>query len=113
MLSIWAGTIFQDLKLIKELIAGANSCPRQVNHHDYASSFLESYYYCCYSYLSGLMGYKLYVLDYPLKGLMPVVSYQVELAMQLEGYGGDINVRTFLPRSDSRQRIIKGGECLW
>lgn len=55
----------------------------------------------------GLMGYKLYVLDYPLKGLMPVVSYQVELAMQVEGYGGDINVRTFLPRSDSRQRILR------
>ena len=53
-----------------------------------------------------LMSYKLYVLDYPLKGLMPVVSYQVELAMQLEGYGEDINVRTFLPRSDSRQRIV-------
>lgn len=54
-----------------------------------------------------LMGYKLYVLDYPLKGLMPVVSYQVELSMQLEGYGEDINVRTFLPRSDSRQRILR------
>ncbi len=54
-----------------------------------------------------LMGYKLYGLDYPLKGLMPVVSYQVELAMQLEGYGEDIRVRTFLPRSDSRQRIVK------
>ncbi|MDH5611714.1 MAG: UUP1 family membrane protein [Gammaproteobacteria bacterium] len=52
------------------------------------------------------MSYKLYVLDYPLKGLMPVVSYQVELAMQLEGYGEDINVRTFLPRTDSRQRIL-------
>lgn len=56
---------------------------------------------------STLMVYKLYVLDYPLKGLMPVVSYQVELGMQVEGYGKDINVRTFLPRSDSRQRIIK------
>lgn len=55
----------------------------------------------------GLMAYKLYVLDYPLKNLMPVTSYQVELAIQLEGYGEDINVHTFLPRSDSRQRIIK------
>lgn len=54
-----------------------------------------------------LMGYKLYVLDYPIKDLMPVVSYQVEIAMQVEGYGKDIKVRTFLPRSDSRQRIIK------
>lgn len=53
-----------------------------------------------------LMSYKLYVLDYPLKGLMPVVSYQVELAMQQEGYGEDIKVRTFLPRTDSRQRIL-------
>ena len=55
---------------------------------------------------AALMSYKLYVLDYPLKGLMPVVSYQVELGMQLEGYGENINVRTFLPRSDSRQRVL-------
>lgn len=54
-----------------------------------------------------LMGYKLYVLDYPLKGLMPVASYQVELAMQVEGYGKDIKVSTFLPRTDLRQRVIK------
>ena len=31
----------------------------------------------------GLMAYKLYVLDYPIKDLMPVTSYQVELAIQL------------------------------
>jgi len=54
-----------------------------------------------------LMGYKLYVLDYPFKSLMPVVSYQVELSMQLEGHGNDINVSSFIPRSDSRQRVIK------
>lgn len=53
------------------------------------------------------MAYKLYVLDYPMKDLMPVVTYQVEIAMEVEGNGKDINVRTFLPRSDSRQRIIK------
>ena len=56
---------------------------------------------------AALMGYKLYVLNYPLKGLMPVVSYQIELAIDLEGYGEDVNVRTFLPRSDSRQRVIR------
>jgi len=54
-----------------------------------------------------LMGYKLFVLDYPLKGLMPVVSYQVELAMQVEGYGDSITTRSYLPRSDNRQRIIE------
>lgn len=54
-----------------------------------------------------LMGIKLYVLDYPLKGLIPTQSYQVELAMQVDGHGGEINIETFLPRSDSRQNILQ------
>ena len=49
--------------------------------------------------------YKLYVLDYPLAGLIPASSYDVEVSMQANGHGEDINIRTYLPRTDSRQTI--------
>ncbi len=55
----------------------------------------------------GLMGFKLFVLDYPLKGLIPTQSYQVELAMQVDGHGERIAIQTFLPRSDTRQTILE------
>lgn len=55
----------------------------------------------------GVMGYKLYVLDYPLRGLIPAVSYEVELGLQLDGYGEDIQIQSFLPRSDMRQVILE------
>lgn len=50
-------------------------------------------------------GYKLYVLDYPLAGLIPATSYKVEVSMQVDGHGEDIDMRTYLPRTDSRQTI--------
>ncbi|MFZ2542131.1 MAG: UUP1 family membrane protein [Gallionella sp.] len=49
--------------------------------------------------------YKLYVLDYPLAGLIPAPSYNVEISMQVEGHGDDINIRTYLPKTDSRQSV--------
>ncbi|MDX8385974.1 MAG: UUP1 family membrane protein [Gallionella sp.] len=49
--------------------------------------------------------YKLYVLDYPLAGLIPAPSYKVEVSMQVEGHGEDINLHTFLPKTDSRQVV--------
>src|SRR5512140_3352343 len=49
--------------------------------------------------------YKLYGLDYPLAGLIPAPTYKVELSMQIDGHGEDINVHTYLPRTDSRQSI--------
>lgn len=55
----------------------------------------------------GLMGFKLFVLDYPLKGLIPTLSYQVELAMQVDGHGEQIEIQTFLPRSDARQTVLE------
>jgi hypothetical protein len=55
-----------------------------------------------------LMGYKIFVLHYPLNALLPSVSYQVNLAMQVDGHGGDVSVTTFLPRSDHRQVIGEG-----
>lgn len=53
----------------------------------------------------GLMGYKLYVLGYSLSGLIPATSYTVDVSMQVAGHGDDIRVRTFLPRTDSRQLV--------
>ena len=49
--------------------------------------------------------YKLYVLDYPLAGLIPSASYNVEVSMQVEGHGDDISIHTYLPKTDSRQSI--------
>ena len=53
----------------------------------------------------GMAGYKLYVLNYPLAGLVPAVSYHVDLSMQMDGHGEDISTTTYLPRSDARQII--------
>jgi len=53
----------------------------------------------------GVMGYKLYVLDYPVAGLIPAVSYHVDLSMQMDGHGEDVTVSTYLPRTDARQII--------
>jgi len=49
--------------------------------------------------------YKLYVLDYPLAGLIPAPSYNVEVSMQVDGHGEDIAIRTYLPKTDSRQSV--------
>ena len=49
--------------------------------------------------------YKLYVLDYPLAGLIPAPSYNVEVSMQVDGHGEDINIHTYLPKTDSRQSV--------
>src|SRR3990172_1998815 len=49
--------------------------------------------------------YKLYVLDYPLAGLIPAPSYTVEVSMQVDGHGEDINIHTYLPKTDSRQSV--------
>ena len=49
--------------------------------------------------------YKLYALDYSLAGLIPTPSYKVEVSMQVEGHGDDINIRTYLPKTDTRQSV--------
>ena len=53
----------------------------------------------------GIMFYKLYVLDYPLAGLIPSVSYRVDVNIDTTGHGNDINVSTYLPKTDQRQFI--------
>jgi len=54
---------------------------------------------------AALLGYKLFVLDYDLARLLPALSYQVELGMKVDGHGDDIRISTYLPASDSRQRV--------
>lgn len=53
-----------------------------------------------------VMGYKLYVLDYPMAGLIPAVSYNVDISMQVDGHGNDIELSTYLPKTDMRQTIM-------
>ncbi len=53
----------------------------------------------------GIMSYKLFVLDYPLAGLIPETAYQVDVNLEATGHGEDIHLRTYLPKSDQRQLI--------
>ena len=51
------------------------------------------------------ISYKLFWLDFPISGLIPTVSYQIDVSMQVDGNGSDITASTYLPVSDSRQII--------
>lgn len=53
----------------------------------------------------GVAAYKLYILDYPLAGLIPAPSYKVEVSMQVDGHGEDIDIHTYLPKTDARQSV--------
>lgn len=53
------------------------------------------------------IAYKLYVLNYPLAGLIPVMSYQVDVSMRVDGHGEDIDIAVYLPKSDQRQTITE------
>lgn len=55
---------------------------------------------------SYLLFYKLYIAKLPMEALIPDVVYQVETRVDLEGYGNDINVNVYLPKSDSRQQVF-------
>ncbi len=55
----------------------------------------------------GLIGYKIFVLGYRLSDVLPESRYQVKLAVTLDGHDGDVTVRTFLPRTDERQRVFE------
>ncbi|WP_242360903.1 7TM domain-containing protein [Anaeromyxobacter sp. SG17] len=54
---------------------------------------------------AGLMLYKVRALGYSLADVLPVRQYEVTYALRLDGHGGDVRVRTFLPASDARQTI--------
>ncbi len=53
----------------------------------------------------GLMAYKVRALGYSLVDVLPVTQYEVTYALQLDGHGGDVHVRTFLPSNDAHQAI--------
>src|SRR5512138_846008 len=53
----------------------------------------------------GLMGYKVRALGYSLRDVLPVRQYEVTYALDLDGHGGDVRVRTFFPASDARQVV--------
>jgi transglutaminase-like putative cysteine protease len=54
---------------------------------------------------AGLMLYKVRALGYSLADVLPVRQYELTYALKLDGHGGDVRVRTFLPANDARQTI--------
>ena len=52
-----------------------------------------------------LIVYKLLVLNYQMEDLIPDTSYNVSVVMSIDGHGDDIEISTFLPKSDERQLI--------
>jgi hypothetical protein len=53
------------------------------------------------------MAYKLFVLNYPLADLVPVMNYQIDVSMRVDGHGEDIDLSAYLPKSDQRQTITE------
>ncbi len=53
-----------------------------------------------------LLFYKLQIAKISLSALIPDVVYEVETLIELEGYGNDVEVRAFLPKSDTRQQVF-------
>src|SRR5512138_2761593 len=53
----------------------------------------------------GLVAYKVRALGYSLADVLPVRQYEVTYALDLDGHGADVRVRTFLPSSDAHQTI--------
>jgi len=50
---------------------------------------------------------KIRASEYSFDSLFPAVSYQVDLRMTASGHGDDIQIKTYLPKSDGRQNISK------
>jgi hypothetical protein len=62
----------------------------------------------------GLIFYKLQRLGYSLRDVLPVTQYEVTYAMDFDGQGGEVKIRSFLPSSDehqiiSEERDVSGG----
>jgi len=53
----------------------------------------------------GIMVYKTTVLDYRMADLVPVVSYRVDVNFQVDGHGDSVDMVTYLPVTDFRQKI--------
>ncbi len=56
---------------------------------------------------TALITYKLTALGYSMADVLPRTRYHLSVDMKLDGHGGDVKVRTFLPVTDERQ-IISG-----
>jgi len=54
-----------------------------------------------------IMSYKLFGLNYSISSLIPVVSYRVQINLQVDGHGDSIAVSTYLPKSDDRQTVLQ------
>jgi len=54
-----------------------------------------------------LVTYKLTVLNYKMSDLIPATSYHIEINMTVDGHGDDIEIKTYLPKSDTRQKITE------
>ncbi len=53
----------------------------------------------------GLMAYKVRALGYAFQEVLPVTQYEVTYAIDLDGHGGEVRVRSFLPSSDAHQAV--------
>jgi hypothetical protein len=52
-----------------------------------------------------LVTYKVTALGYALGDVLPQTRYRLTIDMALDGHGGDVKVRTFLPLSDDHQQV--------
>ncbi len=50
--------------------------------------------------------YKVVVLDYSFSSILPTAVYEVQINLDLEGYGDAVSVATFLPDGNDRQYLI-------
>lgn len=55
----------------------------------------------------GLMGWKVRNLGYSLKDVLPLTQYEVTYALDFDGHGDDVRVRSFLPSNDARQTVTE------
>lgn len=55
----------------------------------------------------GLMAYKVRALGYVVSDVLPVTQYEVTYAIELDGRGGEVKVRSFLPSSDAHQHVTE------
>src|SRR5512139_1428447 len=54
-----------------------------------------------------VVAYKVRVLGFSVNELMPRTQYRVTYDMGLDGHGGDVRVRSFLPLSNAHQTIFE------
>jgi len=55
----------------------------------------------------GLMAWKIRRLGYSLVDVLPVTQYEVTYALDFDGHGDDVRIRSFLPTNDARQTITE------